>query len=177
MGELCPSLPCYCTHSPKNGIYALVWNSAGRQITDRNKSWCISYSGHIDWQLWVFFRYLDQSSSTSRRELIGSWNCNSAPSHFHHASTNHRVGGANKPHKLRLWWFDSVFFNFFNQMWETHRFNIFTTDEKSLCDILKISNDSWFIQGGSSRVKGHMYDHIRKLQIFNMNKYFMIPLI
>ncbi len=27
MGELCWSLPCYCTRSRKNGIYLLVWDS------------------------------------------------------------------------------------------------------------------------------------------------------
>ncbi len=32
MDELCPSLSCYCTHSRKNGIYLLVWNSGRRQI-------------------------------------------------------------------------------------------------------------------------------------------------
>ncbi len=42
MGELCPSRPCYCTHSRKNGFYLLVCNSGGRQITKSKKK--LSYS-------------------------------------------------------------------------------------------------------------------------------------
>ncbi len=40
MGELCSSLPCFCTQSKKNGrpIYLLELNSGGRQITRNNKN-------------------------------------------------------------------------------------------------------------------------------------------
>ncbi len=38
MGELRPSLPCYCTHSQKNGIYLLAWSLGGRH-NKRQKSW------------------------------------------------------------------------------------------------------------------------------------------
>ncbi len=41
MSDLHPSLCCYCTHSPKNGIYLFVWNSEGRHIKRRKKSWHI----------------------------------------------------------------------------------------------------------------------------------------